>query len=93
MSHSVSIVLQPPLDALFAAPPTHLQTRTGTLLGVLHELCDGQARASAQLLNGEGLSPFVHVFLNGAHVPAARVVQQPVQDGDELCLLTAIRGG
>jgi sulfur carrier protein ThiS len=93
MTETVSILLQPPLDALFDSPPITLPSLNGTVLDVLQQICSGSERARTQILRETSLSPYVHVFLNGLPVPAAEVSQQPVAGGDELCLLTAIRGG
>ena len=88
MSIRLSIVLQPPLDALFSSmADDQFEAKSGHLLGVVRELCDGSSAARAQVLNDEQLSPYVHVFVNGRPVLAAAAPTTVLHDGDELCLV------
>jgi sulfur-carrier protein len=96
MTIHLSVALQPPLDALF--PPTFsgFDAQAERLHQALAELSALSRDPHALLLDGDAgiaVSPYVHVFVNGSHVPPAAVAAQPLKDGDELCLLTAIRGG
>ena len=94
MTIRLSLAIQPPLDALFGPLPVDdYRPASPGLLDVLRELCRGSDAARAQVLAGNAVSPFVHVFVNGEAVAADAVPTRTLSDGDELCLLTAIRGG
>jgi sulfur carrier protein ThiS len=87
------IVLQPPLDALASLSGDSELVEADTVYGALADVSSRHPRMREQLFSEDGLSPFIHIFLNGNLVPAERCRQQVVADHDELCLLTAIRGG
>ncbi|AJQ93652.1 MoaD/ThiS family protein [Gynuella sunshinyii] len=93
MSIKLNIVLQPPLDALFPHVEDTFETQDGNLVATLTALCADSEAAQKQVLHGEELSPYIHVFINGRQVTARMLADVSLQEGDELCLLTAIRGG
>ena len=93
MSTRLSVVLQPPLDALLPDCGPEFHTEANLLLDAIRAMCADSAPSRQQILRDDQMSPFVHVFLNGKQVLPAAVTAQPIRDGDEVCLLTAIRGG
>lgn len=90
---NLRIVLQPPLDTLASVSSDGESVKSDTVYGALTNICAAHHRLRERLFDGDGLSPFIHIFLNGNLVPTNKCKDQRIADRDELCLLTAIRGG
>lgn len=87
------ILLQPPLDSLANLSSKGESVEVDTIYRVLEEICFAHQSLQAQLFIENGLSPFIHIFLNGKLIDHDNCKFQLIADNDELCLLTAIRGG
>ena len=94
MTKRLRLALQPPLDGWFPPGLEAFEAQGDTVQEVLAELDERHDGARTRLLGTDGgLSPYVHVFVNGTQVPPEAAAGQALRDGDELCLMTAIRGG
>ena len=91
---TLRIFLQSPLDTLISGMKGETESvNADTVYGALIDICTSNPRLRDRLFNGEQLTPFVNVFLNGELVQPDKCKKQPITDDDELCLLFAIRGG
>lgn len=94
MAINVRMILQPPLDSLANNAEDEQEIGNNcTVYGALSDICESYPRLREQLFQGEELSPFIHIFLNGDLIPSERCKDKHLAEQDELCLLTAIRGG
>lgn len=94
MSINIQMVLQPPLDGLVNGSENQQKIRDHcTVHDALNDICVVHPRLREQLFQGDGLSPFIHIFLNGDFISSDRCRAVYLLEQDELCLLTAIRGG
>jgi hypothetical protein len=88
------MILQPPLDGLMNDSENQQKIHDHcTIYDALGEICESHPRLHEQLFRGNSLSPFIHIFLNGDFISSERYKDVHLVEDDELCLLTAIRGG
>jgi sulfur-carrier protein len=90
---TLRIFLQAPLDTLASMSKEGEPIQAETVYGALIDICASHPRLHERLFNGKQLSPYIHIFLNGELVPTDKCKDQLIVDNDELCLLSAIRGG
>ncbi|TKJ34888.1 MoaD/ThiS family protein [Blastococcus sp. CCUG 61487] len=93
MGELVQVILQPPLDSFADDGEDTLEIPASTVGEAVRSLCQRNVSLAEKILVDGALSPHIHIFHNGKLVPAEACETRRVENRDEVCLLTAIRGG
>ena len=89
----IGVILHPPLDDVSGLKGGTENVEGGTVLDVLKALASRHPKLGEVLFDEGDISPFIHIFYNGEEVSSHQCSGQRVDDGGEVELLTAIRGG
>jgi len=89
----ISVILHPPLDQVSGLNKGGSIVEGVTVLDALQRLTSRLPKLADVLFEDDNISPFIHIFYNGKEVNPQHCSIQRIQDGGEVELLTAIRGG